>query len=459
MADNVTLTRVVNLVAQDTADSSVYTLIDSSAGGTKKYPLGSKLIEMEGQLGTADWLRDQLSVLNSFSVTWGQGNIIESNGASGGSAGSLYSKRLRTILTEVPDGGFAVDLPDNIQMQLYWYSQNSTSSYIGCDALGDISNLDNPRGAYVRFVLAYTNSDTAITPSDSAVADVHLYTYGLTDVNLTTAGKAADAKATGDAIRAISPAVITVDASGRGDYTSLTEAVYTHIDSGETIVVKPGTYNILQEYISLFGQETVDSMADSTDLSGFQFGIRIRNRKIIFQAGSHVVCDWTGRTINGTHRFSAFSIGYDAEIEGLDLDCTACFYAVHDDYGTYQAFYKNVYRNCRLIGHNLVNQNVIGGGCKPYSRTIIDNCYIDNNGSGICVRYHNTNLSQAAEPVLWISNSYFAQGLSFRWYGTQTTIMRAYVNNCYAAAITKGAEGSATVDNVELITWNNEVAS
>ena len=404
------------------------------------------------------WLKEELSVFNSFSVTWGQGNIIESNGASGGSGGSLYSKRLRTVLTPVPEAGFSVELPDNIQMQLFWYAANSTGSYIGCDTLGDISNLDSPRGAYVRFVLAYSDPTLAITPVDADVANVHLYTPALTDTSLTLSGKAADAKATGDAIRAAVPAVITVDVNGGADYTSLTKAIYDNVSTGETIMVKPGTYDIVQEYVNLFGQEVVDSLADSTDLGGFQYGIRVYNRKVIFQPGSHVVCDWTGHTVNGTHRFSAFSIAYNAEIEGLDLDCTATFYAIHDDYGTYQVYYKNIYRNCRLIGHNLVNQNVIGGGCKPYSRTIIDNCYVDNNATGTCVRYHNTNLSQAAGPVVWVSNSYFAQALSFRWYGTQTTKMTAYVNNCYASSITKGAEGSSTNDNVDLVTWNNETA-
>lgn len=50
MADNVTLTRVVDLVAQDTVDASVYGLIDSETGGTKKYPLGSKLVGIDQEL-------------------------------------------------------------------------------------------------------------------------------------------------------------------------------------------------------------------------------------------------------------------------------------------------------------------------------------------------------------------------------------------------------------------------
>jgi len=50
MADNVTLTRVIDLVAQDTVDASVYGLIDSETGGTKKYPLGSKLVGIDQEI-------------------------------------------------------------------------------------------------------------------------------------------------------------------------------------------------------------------------------------------------------------------------------------------------------------------------------------------------------------------------------------------------------------------------
>lgn len=261
------------------------------------------------------------------------------------------------------------------------------------------------------------------------------------------------------AIAALNPAPIIVAPSG-GDYSSFTQAVYEHrSDTYAEFVVKPGTYDIVAEYVALFGQETVDTLADATDLSGFQYGIRVNNKKITFESGSHLVCDWTGHTVNSTHRFCAFSVGRNSELIGMDLDCTATFYAIHDDYGLTDRYYENIYRNCRVIGHGITNQNLIGGGCKPYSKHVIDNCYFDNGTSeGACVRYHNTNLANA-EPVIWVSNSYFAQALTFRYYGSQTTKMRAYVNNCRASYINKGAEGSATVDNVELYAWNNETGA
>lgn len=250
---------------------------------------------------------------------------------------------------------------------------------------------------------------------------------------------------------------IVVDAHGGGDYTSLTRALYENVDSGQNITVMTGTYDIVAEYVDLFGQSAVDNMADSdeTTFNGFQYGAIIRNRKITFEVGSHVVCDWTGHTVDGTHRFSALRVDYNAEIIGLDLVSTATFYAIHDDYGL-NVPYTVKYENCRVKGVNLTNANCIGGGCKPYSRHILNNCYFDNGLTGSAtVRYHNTNAS-GAEPEIYVSNCYFNSWFTPRWFGTQTSKMRVYVNNCEARAIYKLAESASyNVDNVELYKWCN----
>jgi hypothetical protein len=247
---------------------------------------------------------------------------------------------------------------------------------------------------------------------------------------------------------------IVVDASGNGDYTSFTKAVYDNVDSGVDIIVKAGTYDIVSEYVALFGQTAVDNMADAdaSTFHGFQYGLVLRNRKIEFASGAHLVCDWTGHTVDGTHRFSALAVCYNVEIVGLDLVSTHTFYAIHDDYGNNNP-YTVKYENCKVKGINLTNANCIGGGCKPYSRHIINNCYFDNGIGDAVVRYHNTNAVDA-EPELYISNSYFNSILSFNYYGSQTTKMKAYVNNCKATAIRKAQESSSfSVDNVELYKW------
>lgn len=251
--------------------------------------------------------------------------------------------------------------------------------------------------------------------------------------------------------------VVTVDASGDGDYTSFTLAVKENYGNGKNIRVMPGTYDIVAEYVAIWGQEAVDSMADADTaiFDGWQYGVRMGGKKFTFVPGAHLVCDWTGHTVNGTHRFSALRVETDVEIIGLDLDCTATFYAIHDDYGT-NVPYTVRYENCRVIGHNITNANCIGGGCKKYSRHILKNCYFDNNLTGSAtVRYHNTN-AEGAEPEIYVSNCYFNNWFTPRWYGTQTTKMKVYVNNCEARSIHKLAESSSyNVDNVELYKWCN----
>lgn len=323
-----------------------------------------------------------------------------------------------------------------------WY--NATKEWIGHpDTMNSASNdltFTIPENAvYLRFSAYNTNLDKAQIGEAISRSDYIEYgKYTLPDL-------------------VIKDAEIVVDASGSGDYTSLTKALYDNVDSGVSIVVKPGQYDIVSEYVAIFGQSAVDSMADAdtATFNGFQFGAIIRNRKITFEPGAHVVCDWTGHTVDGTHRFSALRVDYNCEIIGLDLLSVATFYAIHDDYGV-SVPYTVRYVNCRVEGQSLYNSNCIGGGCKQYSRHIIENCYFNNNLTGSAtVRYHNTN-ADGAEPEIYVSNCYFNNWFTPRWYGQQTSKMRVYVNNCEARSIHKMAESSSyNVDNVELYKWCN----
>lgn len=249
-------------------------------------------------------------------------------------------------------------------------------------------------------------------------------------------------------------------------YTSLTQALYDHVDDEAVIRVMPGTYNLHTEYIEKWGASAVDDMkdADESIFNGFQFGAIIRNKKIIFEAGSRVVCDYTYKsdgttpqTVNGTHRICAFRVDYNVEIIGLDLTVAHVFYAIHDDYGLTDTPYTNKYENCRIIGSDITNANCIGGGCKKYSRHILNNCYFDNGSTWMySARYHNTNQANAV-PEVYVSNCYFNTFFAVQWYGTQTTKMKAYVNNCKAMQIVARAEtADSTVENVELHKWCNE---
>lgn len=326
----------------------------------------------------------------------------------------------------------SADGSDFVNDQLRFYDKNGvmTDSFTLSSLYGKCRNFDYTAATEANYIAIAT-----VTPGDP--------------LNYTVVNNSSVYKKDGK--------TIIVDASGNGDYTSLTEALFETVDSGFDIIVKPGTYDIVSEYVDLFGESTVNNLSDAdTSLNGFQFGAIIRRRKIEFESGAKVVCDWTGHTVDGTHRFSAIRVDYDAEIIGLDLTGTGLFYCIHDDYGFVNKPYTVKYKNCKVEGINLINANCIGGGCKKYSTHIIEDCYFNNNLlDSATVRYHNTN-ADGAEPRIYVSNSYFNNWFTPRWYGTQTSKMKVFVNNCEARAIYKMAESSGyNVDNVELYKWCN----
>ena len=189
-----------------------------------------------------------------------------------------------------------------------------------------------------------------------------------------------------------------------------------------------------------------------------KYGIVLKNRKVTFENGARLVANWSGKSIDGTHRFCALRVETDVELDGLNLTANGTFYAIHDDYGTANG-YTNIYRNCKVIGINLVNANCIGGGCGAYSRHIIDNCYFSNGfniDDSVTVRFHNVNYA-GAMPELWVSNSYFNAELCFCWYGSQSSKMSAHVSGCRARSIFTKAENSSAynVNNVDLYKWSN----
>ena len=336
----------------------------------------------------------------------------------------------------------------------HWYDVNkmNISAVDGMDTLNADATVTVPEGAYyLRFSTYNSNLELAQIGQNVSRNDYYAYKYYQLPYLILEQND--------------ETSKIIVDKGGNGDYTSFAEAIYQNVDNGKDVVVKAGVYDIVAEYIALFGQDVVDNLADSiSGINNFQYGIRIRNRKVLFVAGAHLVCDWTGRTMNSTHRFCALRIEPGAYLIGLDLDCTATFYCIHDDYGTADdSPFTIKYENCRVIGHNLYNANCIGGGAHKYSRHIIKNCYFNNNVTSsdrvlsADVRYHNTNTANA-EPELYVSNCYFSNNMNVTYYGNQTTKMKAYVNNCFAPhGIIKRAESSTmSTDNIDLFAWNNQ---
>lgn len=251
---------------------------------------------------------------------------------------------------------------------------------------------------------------------------------------------------------------VVVDASGRGDYTMLTDALY---NSDADIVVYPGTYDLVTEYKAVFGNSIFNNISDSyTAIGYFRYGLYVDNRKVRFVPGSYVVCDLTGvLTVDGTHRFSPFNLGANAVLDGLNCTATKTFYLIHDDFGD-DSYYTNITKNCVLVNVDPVNANVIGGGTRSHCLKIVDNCYMDNGltPDTITLRYHNYN-SADATPTVIVKNCRANAQIQARYWGDQVTPKMIFIanNNSTGGGIVKAAEGGAVNDNVTLLAWGNVI--
>jgi hypothetical protein len=241
-------------------------------------------------------------------------------------------------------------------------------------------------------------------------------------------------------IPCVAIADVTVGA-GR-DYESFTQAVYETVDSGETITVYPGEYDIHAEYNALFGEDVPGQ---------FQRGIFLHDRDVVFMPGSKLVCVW-----DRSDNFSVLYSGGNVTLDGMNLYAEGMLYAIHDDLWHWTEPYVNEYRRCRVIGRLLKNANIIGGGVAQNARIIIDSCWFDNGvDDSITVRYHNVDLPDAKGDI-WVSDSWFNGYLAMCYYGGSAHL-DVYVNGSRAKKIELKAETpDQWLVNIDLYKWGNE---
>jgi len=159
-----------------------------------------------------DAVRDQIgsidNFINSFLVeyieyinSWSQGTI---NGTTGENA--VASTRCRSsayIQFKTARDFVIITVPNGFKMSVRVYSDNSGTYIDGGSFKENILTITNVNpDYYYRFVIAYTD-DSKITPSNISNDTVSYMLYRATDKSLSLDGKIADAKETGDYIRAV----------------------------------------------------------------------------------------------------------------------------------------------------------------------------------------------------------------------------------------------------------------
>lgn len=245
-----------------------------------------------------------------------------------------------------------------------------------------------------------------------------------------------------------------------GTYDSILKALKC-TDDNIPIKVLPGTYDIINEYKNLYGNNFFDNYDTSrASYDPFIYGYRTTGgRKIEFDAAAKVVCNYTGSNSDVEQSFSPFNPGCGSYIKNLYMEYDNVRYAVHDDFAG-DASGSNIYEGCTFIGTPNFSA-VIGGGCGRHCTYIVKDC-IFIVGGGVnknCVSYHNSNNFADAKSHIIVSGCNGNGSCAFYWYGTTTEITYCVVSNNKFKYISCSPHSFTpnTNVNMELIDWNNVV--
>lgn len=262
--------------------------------------------------------------------------------------------------------------------------------------------------------------------------------------------------------------VIKVGASG-ADFTSILEAcVYAQGFPASVIYVDAGTYDLIDEYETLYGSDYFTNYIAGSAGTKEPQGVPLKNTKLVFSSGAKVVCHYTGSNGNVRRSFSPFNVkAGDVEIHNLTLDCSNVRYGIHDDPITDKTLrWTHAYYNCDIKIDNtnalpsFTSIAAIGGGFGSQSEIIIENCVFNSVGAANdydIVSYHSHVNGGTSRCV--ITGCYFVTGTAGAAYvGTHTNMSDFLITNNkmkHAPVITP--TGGGTVINVQIRDWNNVI--
>ena len=253
-------------------------------------------------------------------------------------------------------------------------------------------------------------------------------------------------------------------------YSSLAKAIEQAVVNPDSVVyVNAGEYDILSEYQALHPSD----WASRNDGRGINLNNWIH---LIFDSKSKVVCHYEGSTESVMTNFSAFNVRYgSATIENATIEASNVRYCVHDDMWTSGTPYHVLYKDCVMKIDNSGNPyrskypHCIGGGFGQDGHIVVQNCVFTGvGGDGTTnpapdddsiVSWHNgPNEHQLSH--LTITGCYFNGTGSFRAMSNGTATEESIImvcNNSLGSEITEGFVDGASVDNMKVIAFNNEI--
>ena len=254
-----------------------------------------------------------------------------------------------------------------------------------------------------------------------------------------------------------------VDVNGSGDFTSLTECIKTAVRTKNAhVMVMEGTYNIIDEYKALYGNDFFDNYTQSSNDVGIMLSSEIT---VEFSPNAFIVCEYTGNNTYVQNKFSPLNAGAGGfTLINANVVSKKVRYSFHDERSGNPDIYVNCFIGCHFKhdkngGYGYIQ--ALGGGLGKNGTVIIDNCIFEsNNETGAIVSYHNAQVAGAKSNIT-IKDSVVNGTIRFSWYGESTLISRMIVTNCklFSEPFTSQETTSYNIENVEMIAWNNLISN
>ena len=364
-------------------------------------------------------------------------------------------------LTGIVIGSYNTDTWTILNTYIVAYDYNK--NVIGRRSATGSTAYTIPSGAYYirfRFSTSYTNYIMTVS-SEDAVTQYEQYFEPYTDY-----------------LSGIVEAVNKNIFVGVGkDYTSFSEAIINAVQyENSQVYVDDGIYDIEVEFKNLFGSTFFDNFNTNS-----QRGLFLGNGiKLYLSPNTIVQFHYTGNNQDVLMRFSPFNFApyntYSSQnyringfkIHGGIIDAKNCRYCVHDDPSSFNKAYINVYDGVTMILDNTENQSwgskaCIGAGLGTNGKFVVKNCVFESVGSNdttCSLSVHNSKAA-GAKSVIEIRNNYFKGNNTARilWDGTSTKLTTALVcGNSVTRQIQLAAnDEDSLIENIELISWNNEI--
>lgn len=238
-----------------------------------------------------------------------------------------------------------------------------------------------------------------------------------------------------------------VDKSGNGDYTSLTDCIFSNIGQKCIIHVRKGVYDLITEYKARFGENCFESRHDGLPIND--------GTEIWMDSGAEVRFVYDGSNADTVHYFSPFIMkDKGGEIHGGKIICENSRYCIHDDVYGSSEYSRSVIDGVYMEYNNPIRHVVIGGGLGKSSHVTVQNCTIINKAGnvGYGIYYHNTTVDEGKSYVV-VKDNYVNGSIAFKPHGPSTDITTVIACGNKCISIVK--EDPETVDNMVVYEFNN----